>query len=387
MIDITPTRASRFPVALVSRRHATSFALAAMLALPLAAIAQHPGDFSGRPDPAETRCASVEGSRQVECEVREAEREADKARISREYHGWLADRLVEDGGARNLAIAAHLRAMSVSGMLYESDDTLPALKNDDRIAEWVERATREGQDDPLVHALLNRRFSTSDDQRLSALRMRWSRIAPDNFAPVMFSTEAGRSGTNDMTALAHNASRFDLHYNALLHAVVDAFERHPPSAERAAVLFGGDVPTLHSYASSMAMAMLQLPRFIDTIDACRGDALIRTPERRADCLQVGRLLADDSDTLIAHMMGLAILVRASDTPCARKAAEERRRHAAWLMNRWQVLLNDPTVQTDDEASRQALSSTQDEMAFMRTILEHHGIAIEPAADWTHVPLQ
>lgn len=387
MIDITPTRASRFPVALVSRRHATSFALAAMLALPLAAIAQHPGDMSGRPDAAETRCASVEASQQVECEVREAEREADKARISREYHGWLADRLVGDGGARNLAIAAHLRAMSVSGTLYESDDALPALKNEARIAEWVERATREGRDDPLVHALLNRRFSASDDQRLSALRMHWSRIAPDNFAPVMFSTEVGRSGTNDMAALARTASRFDLHYNALLLAVIDAFERHPPSASSAAVLFGGDVPTLRSYASSMAMAMLQLPRFIDTIDACRGDALSRTPERRADCLQIGRLLADDSDTLIAHMMGLAILVRASDTPCARKAAEERRRQAAWLMNRWQVLSNDPTVQTDDEASRQALSSTQDEMAFMRTILEHHGIAIEPAADWTHVPLQ
>lgn len=387
MIDITPTRSPRLPGTILSRWHAAAFALVAVLPLPLVAIAQYPGDMSGRPDTAETRCASVKASQRVECEVREAEREADKARISREYHAWLADRLAEDGGARNLAIAAHLRAMSVSGSLYESDDALPALKNDARIAEWVDRATREGQDDPLVHALLNRRFSASDDQRLSTLRMHWSRVAPDNFVPVMFSTEAGRSGANDMVALARSASRFDLHYNALLLAVIDAFERHPPSADRAAVLFGGDVPTLHSYASSMAMAVLQLPRFIDAIDACRGDALSRAPQRRADCLQFGHLLADDSDTLIAHMMGLAILVRASDTPCVRKAAEERRRQAAWLMNRWQVLSSDPTVQTDDQTSRQALSSTQDEMEYMRVVLKHNGIAIEPPPDWKHAPLQ
>lgn len=387
MIDIPPTRSSRFTGAANSRWLAASFALAGMFALPLAAIAQHPGDIAAWPDAAEAPCASVEASQQVECEVREAEREADKARISREYHGWLADRLVEDGGARNLAIAAHLRAMSVSGTLYESDDTLPALKNDARIAEWVERATREGQDDPLVHAVLNRRFSTSDDQRLSALRMRWSRIAPDNFVPVMFSTEADRSGTNDMAALARTASRFDLHYNALLLAVVDAFERHPPSTDRTAVLFGGDVPTLHSYASSMAMAMLQLPRFVDAINACRGDAVNRAPQRRADCLQFGHLLADDSDTLIAHMMGLAILVRAASNECGRAAAEERRRHAAWLMNRWQVLSTDAPTREDDELSRQALSSTQDEMQYMRVVLKHHDIAIEPAPDWKHVPLQ
>jgi hypothetical protein len=386
MIDPTPTRSSRFTVAAIARRHAAWFVVAAMVALPLAALAQHPGDITDGSETDDAPCASVAPSQRAACEVREAEREAERSRTSRDYHAWLADRLAEDGGARNLAIAAHLRAMSISGKLYETGDSLPELGKDTRLAAWIERAGREGKDDPLVHALLNRRFSDSDGTRLAALHAQWARIEPGNLVPPMFAAEAQMPRISALPSSTRTASRFDLHYNALLLAVIDAFERHPPGADRAAVLFGGDVPTLYSYASNMAMAMLQLPRFIDTIDACRGDALASAPERRSDCLQLGRLMADDSDTLIAHMMGLALLVRASDTPCGRAAAEKRRRQAGWLMHQWQMLSDDSAIQADETASRQALSSTQDEMSYMRVILQRHGIATEPAPDWKHVPL-
>ncbi|MFD0725918.1 hypothetical protein [Lysobacter brunescens] len=386
MIDLTPTRSSWSSGVATPGWHAAWFAFVAMLALPLPCRAQHPGDIAAWPETTDTPCASVDAPRRADCEAREAERDAERSRTSRDYHAWLADRLAEDGSARDLAIAAHLRAMSISGTLYETGDSLPSLDKDTRLAAWVQRATREGPDDPLVHMLLNRRFSTSDTMRLAALHAQWARIEPGNVVPLMFAAETERPRASALPIRSPTASRFDLHYNALLLAVIDAFERHPPGANRAAVLFGGDVPTLYSYASSMAMAMLQLPRFIDTIDACRGDALVSAPERRTDCQQLGHLLADDSDTLIAHMMGLALLVRASDTPCERAAAEERRRQAGWLMHEWRVLSDDQAIQADETASRQALSSTQDEMSYMRVILQHHGIATEPAPDWKHVPL-
>ena len=360
MIDSVPPRSSCFPGAHTVRQHVAVLVVATMLALPRAAAAQHPGDIPDWPDTAEAPCANVDASQRTTCEAREAEREAERSRTSRDYHVWLADRLAEDGGARNLAIAANLRAMSISGTLYETGESLPELDKDNRLAAWIERAAREGKEDPLVQALLNRRFSASDSARLAALRSQWARLEPGNIAPAMFAAESEQPRTSALPGRLDTASRFDLHYNALLLAVIEAFERHPPGADRTAVLLVGDVPTLHSYAAAMAMTMLQLPRFIDTIDACRGDALDSAPERRTDCLQFGRLLADDSDTLIAHMMGLAILVRASDTACGRAAAEERR--------------------------RQALASTQDEMSYMRAILRQHGIATEPARDWKHVPL-
>lgn len=220
MIDSVPPRSSRFPGAHTVRQHVAFLVVATMLALPRAAAAQHPGDIPDWPDTAEAPCANVDASQRTTCEAREAEREAERSRTSRDYHVWLADRLAEDGGARNLAIAANLRAMSISGTLYETGESLPELDKDNRLAAWIERAAREGKEDPLVQALLNRRFSASDSARLAALRSQWARLEPGNIAPAMFAAESEQPRTSALPGL-DTASRFDLHYNALLLAVIE----------------------------------------------------------------------------------------------------------------------------------------------------------------------
>jgi hypothetical protein len=350
-------------------------------------LAQHPRDLPAWPEPAEPPCAEVEPDARPECESREAMRLSERARISREYHGWLADRLAEDGGARNLAIAVQLRAMSLSGALYELDDTLPALEGDARIASWIERAMREGRDDALVHMLLNRRFSSSDAPRLAALRAQWMRIAPDNLVPAMFDAEARANAADTLPALARDASRFDVYWAEQLRTVVDAFLRHPPGPAHAAVLLEEDTSTVRSYAATMALYMVEFPRFVDAINACRGDALTRSPERRGDCLQLGSLLADRSDTLIAHVMGLAILVRAADDEAGRAAAEDRRRLTGWQMHKWQVLSAETPAEIADAVTARALPSATSELDLMRAALTHHGIDLAPPPCWKHTPLQ
>lgn len=353
----------------------------------LLVLAQHPRDLPAWPEPAEPPCTKLESDARYECESHEAERLSERARISRDYHGWLADRLAEDGGARNLAIAAQLRAMSLSGALYESDDTLPALEGDARIASWIERAMREGRDDVLVHMLLNRRFSAADAPRLATLRAQWMRIAPSNLVPVMFDAEARAKAVDALPALARDASRFDVYWAEQLRTVVDAFLRHPPGPAHAAVLLEEDTSTVRSYAATMALYMVEFPRFVDAIDACRGEVLKRSPERRGDCLQLGSLLADRSDTLIAHVMGLAILVRVADDEAGRAAAEERRRLTGWQMHKWQVLSAETPAEIADDVTARALPAATSELDLMRAALTHHGIQLAPPPCWKYTPLQ
>lgn len=364
-----------------------AFMLAAILTWPLAVFAQHPGDVPPWPDTGEPPCADVEASLHDACESREAAREALRARTSREYHAWLANRLVEDGGARNLAIAAQLRAMSLSGALFDNGESLPEIEADARISSWVAQATREGQDDGLVLMLLNRRLSTSDDARLAALRMQWQRIDPGNFMPAMFVAEARASGLDGLPELARGFSKFNVHFVEQLRVVVDAFERHPPDSEQASILLEGEVSTLRRYAATVGVFMIEFPRFVDAMNACRGDALTRTRERRKDCQHLGELFVDRSDTLIAHAIGLAILARSADDDAAREAIEARRRLIQWQMGQWQLLsLEPPTAEAEDAAVR-ALSTATSEIDLMHAGLKHHGIDLIPSPCWKHNPLQ
>lgn len=361
--------------------------LASILAWPLAVFAQHPGDVPAWPDTGEAPCADVEASERDACESREAAREDLRARTSREYHARLADRLAEDGGARNLAIAAQLRAMSLSGALFDNGESLPEIEEDARISSWVAQATREGQDDGLVLMLLNRRLSTSDDARLAALRTQWQRIDPGNFMPAMSAAEALAPGLDRLPELAREFSKFNVHFVEQLRVVVDAFERHPPSPDQASILLEGEVSTLRRYAATVGVFMIEFPRFTDAMEACRGDALTRTRERRQDCRHLGELFADRSDTLIAHAIGLAILVRSAEDDTAREALEARRRRTQWQMGQWQMLsLEPPTAEAEDAAAR-ALSTATSEVDLMHTGLKDHGIELTPPPCWKHNPLQ
>ena len=347
----------------------------------LAALhAQHPGDVIslGEPGP----CASLVDADRARCEHGEDVRRSRALRASREYHTWLADRLAADGGARNLALAANLRAMSLTGDAFLSEATLPRLVGDAKLADWLERATREGRDDAFVHSLLVRAFLPEDDARRSTVRDAWRSLDPANLS--MWPDDD--SGVAETLAAAGEGRRLDLYFGLLLNAMLDAVERHPPNARQRRWLLNEETPTTQAYALSLAFTMMALPSFIPFIDACRGEAVAQAGRRDA-CTRYGSVLADASDTLIAHMIGLAILRNAAPDAAGRERIEARRRRAAWVMQQWYIVAKkDPVGFADWQAGALRASPRIDEMALMRRALEANGIAVEPPPEYRHVPM-
>ena len=348
------------------------------------ATAQHPDHVPKWPDPAPAPCADIaQGPKRDACLADAQARREREDNASRRYHLWLADRLVEDGGARNLAIAANLRAIALGDSLYDAEVALPALDGDAKLADWIARATREGRDDALVLTLLHRRFGTHDDPRRKAVLARWQAIEPDNLAPWRYEDEIANADADTLLARAEHATHVELHYIDTLRTVVAAFERHPQRASLAKRIFVGETPTLRDYAGAVASAMFTFPRFSPAINACKGDGALAIAGRSEACLRYGRLQADHSDTLIDQLMGLAILRFNAEDDVSLALYMRRRRQLAWLSDRWR---------NEGKAHREAMSDAMNartnvkppennETTLLREVLEDRGVSLTPPDDW------
>ncbi len=363
-------------------RMMASTAIALIAGLPLAALAQHPGGLSAWKESADGPCADGSASARERCLHEKDVRHETMKRASREYHAWLADRLAADGGARNLALAANLRALSLGGELFHTSANLPLLEGDARLAEWVDRASRDVGGDGLVYMLLIRPFSPRDEVRVEAARQAWRDAEPTNLAPLRDDDAA----VGGVLATAKDDSRLDTHIGELLWAALDAVERHPPDPKFARALFDDETPCARAYALALAFMLLETPRFSPAIHACKGNALSQ-PGRREACLRYGAVLADASDTLIAHMIGLAILRNAAMDDAARERVELRRRRAGWLMEQWTALgYAGAAGFSDEQAAILRAFRGIDEMAMMRRMLEANDVPVEPPVDYKHVLL-
>lgn len=357
-------------------------ALASILGFPAAGLAQHPGELSAWKAPADGLCAEGSASARARCLRKENKRRENMTRASRDYHAWLADRLAADGGARNLALAANLRALSLAGELFHSATNLPLLEGDARLVEWVGRASRDMRGDQLVHMLLIRPFSPQDEARVQGMRDAWRDADPANLASLRDDDAA----IGALLETASERSRLNVYVGDLLLATLDAVERHPPDSQLEKVLLDKQMPSARAYALSLAFLMLETPRFSPALHACKGDALLPAGRREA-CVRYGTVLADASDTLIAHMIGLAILRNAATDDAGRERIEERRRRAGWLLEQWTALDDaEPADFADEQAAILRTFPGIDEMAMMRQMLEANGIPVEPPVDYRHVLL-
>lgn len=367
-----------------TRRFAPCLAALAGLLASCAASAQHPGHQPQWPDPAPAPCADIaDGPRRDACLARAEARKAAEDAASRRYHLWLADRLAEDGGARNLAIAANLRAIALGDNLYGADVALPALDGDAKLADWIARATREGRDDALVLTLLHRRFGTHDDPRRKAVLARWQAIEPDNVAPWRFEDEIANADADTLLARSEHATHVELHYIDTLRTVVAAFERHPPRASLAKRIFVGETSTLRDYAGAVASAMFTFPRFSPAINACKGEGALAIAGRSGACLRYGRLQADHSDTLIDQLMGLAILRFNAEDDVSLALYMRRRRHLLWLSDRWrnEGKAHREAVSDAMNARMNAKPAENNEATLLREVLEDRGVSLTPPDDW------
>ena len=358
-------------------------AIVLIAGFPAAGLAQHPSGLMVWRPHAEEPCAEISVFARARCLREEDARHEKMKRASREYHAWLADRLAEDGGARNFALAANLRALSLGGELFYTSANLPLLEGDARLAEWVDRASRDVGGDGLVHMLLIRPFSPREEARVQAVRDAWRDADRANLAPLRDDDAA----IGDVLETATDRSRLDLHFGELLLATLDAVERHPPDPKLSTMLFDDETPGARAYALSLALLMLETPRFSPAIHACKDDAL-QQPGRREACLRYGAVLAEASDTLIAHMIGLRILHSAAIDDAARERIELRRRRAGWLLEQWGALAKpDPTGFADEQAAILRAFRGIDEMGMMRRMLEANDVPLEPPVDYDHVLLR
>ncbi|MFZ5635492.1 MAG: hypothetical protein ACOY82_02785 [Pseudomonadota bacterium] len=273
--------------------------------------------------------------------------------------------------------------MSLAGERNLTASTLPRVVGDARLADWLGRAFRESQGDPFAYSLLVRGLMPEDDARRAEARDAWRRLAPFN---LVTRPDDDAAAAREVLASAGEESRFDIHFGTLLRSTIAAVERHPPSAREARWLLDDETPTVRAYAISLAFAMMELPRFAPVVEACKGDALSQAGRREA-CLRYGTVLADASDTLIAHMIGLTILHNVAECAQERKRVEERRRHAAWLQEQWHALGEaDPARIADAQADVLQGSHDVDEMALIRNVLQANGIPVEPPPSYRHVPM-
>lgn len=321
-----------------------------------------------------------------EWDARTGDEAIDSLEVVRRAYLWrLADRLGRNGGPREFALAAHVRAMAgVRDLRIVGGLRLIDVKTQ----RWLNDAERLGSDDPVVQLLLLNRFSASDpiDRRRDAVR-RWREIDSDNLAPLLVGgADLDALPIDETLAFASSALRADFYFDDIVRPLVQAVSEEPPPASLLATVavrdpsvpeaFGAEIGAA-IWSASAAFAYAPLTR------ACRGDALDAAPRRRAQCRHVAMLLADRADTVAARGVGAALRLRTyADENELRQAAIAYRRHYWRLQQRASLAQRNPV----DEARTFARMLLDDrditEAELAERMVIDAGLPLEPPPGWT-----
>lgn len=239
----------------------------------------------------------------------------------------LADELAAQADARALALAAFLRATTLDGAAFaEGAQAYPPL--DALAARWLSEAERRAPDDVAV-LLMSLHQRGLDDPRHAALISRWRALEPDNLAPLMHARLSG----HELFAAAASTTRFDLHYDDVIRAVIETLSRHPYPALKPLIARDAQ-ESLASYAASLGSLLWvvsAMPPFQSVAKPCRGESLPAT--RRQQCRHIAQIMIENSDIHIAESLGYSILTRATDNAAEQSKGAEAKRVRDWLILR------------------------------------------------------
>jgi hypothetical protein len=304
--------------------------------------------------------------------------------VERGYLWNLAELLARNGGPREYALAAHVRAMAgvrdvrIGGGLSVIDA---------KTQRWLSDAERMGRSDPVVQVLLLHRFSDGDPTyRLEDTVRRWRENDYDNLAPLLASGAPTETLPIDqLLALARSTTRADFYFDDIVRPMIRAVKDEPPPETLLASRFGdaqGTPEALGAQLGTTIWAKSADVAFSALVNACRGRALEATPRRRADCRHVARLLSDESDTLLAHLIGVNMRLRNFANKDELRAAVIDYRRYHWQAQQWEA------VQARDrvESARSFAYILKDErditeIAIMRRMLSDAGVRLEPPASF------
>ena len=123
------------------------------------------------------------------------------------------------------------------------------------------------------------------------------------------------------------------------------------------------------------------PEYRPLIAACKPTADFQpTPIRIDDCAKIGRLMAAKGDTLIANLVGFAVLrVSHSYSDSDVKFAREQ----DWIMEKYRGFANGAYVTSATKLVEEMddRMATGNELAAMRRAVVRKNLPTEPPADW------
>ncbi|HZP66716.1 MAG TPA: hypothetical protein VFB32_10430 [Rudaea sp.] len=254
-------------------------------------------------------------------------------------------------------------------------------------ASLAARAAAALPDDALVQWIAAMADPTHGDKALASPAERaLQRLEPENAAVWQLELSRAMRAGDDAAAdraLARMAtsSRMSVHWNDIGKALAAAYSRYPVPSELARTMFKDPASEANSadIAAWMTTAAFALPSFQHLVSACRLDpATGRNAVRAADCAATGRLFAGRGDTLIANVLGFAVL-RVSRTYTDADVASAR--ELGWLRSQWELAL-----QGDDDvfygfALTRYWYETGSETGAMRRMLEEHGVSLAVPDGW------
>jgi len=247
-----------------------------------------------------------------------------------------------------------------------------ALAPDDPLVLWASVLDAQQQVPPgqAPGETLQRLLAVDGDN--AAAWIEWMHRHRDDPAAIA-------TGIEQAAASRHHAIRF----LALARALATAMQRVPlpPALQASGDAPAGDPDAVRYAQASGIVQAVALPSLATLSKACDAAAL-EDPERRRHCLAVGRLLAEHADSVLAEGLGIAIWLRAADSPAEEAAAKAKRRASSWQRAAFvEWLQQDPDGQRWAELGPLYREPGLEERELIIRALAIAGIAASPPGDW------
>lgn len=267
----------------------------------------------------------------------------------------------------------------------------------ERARALMEAALADGEDDPtlLFWAILDPPLrETGDGDALAQARLRLAarlqELEPGN-AVVWLGTLPPRDTPGAIPAAIESlrkaaaAERFDTHFAGSMRELLAAYARVPPPENwpDTSDLSGWqgvereDVGVIMAVGVAAAMAMPYLMAIKQWCDAGDGEQ-----PWLDDCRTLAQHMVEDSDSIVPHSLGLALIARLYPQDSAQaRAAQVRRRELAWLVERGLQRVG-PGQPVPFRVWREAWQAADaSELTVARALLAHQGLPAQPPPDF------
>ena len=333
----------------------------------------------------------------------QAERMAAMAPVALAYRRRFIEGLAAEGTPRSLAMAAVLASDTLFDL--QTMPELDALRQPDpRVREWRDAALAasdaSGRDDPLVLRLAYA-ASGGEEAVQRAVLARWRQQEPGNLQPILAEADLDRDTafprpdetaplSPTLLAAAFRAEGYDDAFADLQRLALQALRRHPPSADELETFrthpAGFDLDAAGLGLGIELWSAGPVVRFMPLMRSCDPEPMETVPGRRDDCRRLGRRMYDHGNSLIAQLVGVALLRKAAMTDEERGQARALRDRYEW--HRQQMAKAD--ISEGDNApvwlAAQVARLLQDEHVTETQLVEAGlqalGLPTEPPPGWT-----